>query len=66
MLRSFVIRRSEIGVDAIPYFETIMSKIFPSNLAVLKIERCKVSKEATFDLIRALQGKCYIKTLALV
>ena len=66
VLRSLVIRRSDIGVDAIPHLDSCMSKMFPSNLAVLKIERCRVSKEAVFDLIRALQRKCYIKTLALV
>ena len=66
VLRSLVIRRSDIGVGAVPYLKSCMSKIFPSNLAVLKIEKCRVSKEATFDIVRALQGKCYIKTLALV
>ena len=66
VLRSLVIRRSEIGAGTIPHLASCMSKMFPSNLAVLKIEKCRVSKEATFDIIRALQGKCYIKTLALV
>lgn len=66
VLRSLVIRRSVIGRSAIPHLSTMFEKIFPSNLATLKIERCQISKEATLLLVRSLQEKCYIRTLALV
>ena len=43
-----------------------MVKIFPNNLNTLKIEKCKISKEATFDLISALKERNYVRVLSLV
>ena len=40
--------------------------MFPSNLGTLKIEKCQISKEATYDLVVAIKEKCYLRTLSLV
>ena len=66
VLRSLVIRRSVIGTGFLTYLSQTTLKIFPNNLGVLKIERCQISREATLALIRTLQEKSYIRTLALV
>ena len=66
VLRSLVIRRAVIGPGFVPHLAEISQKLFPQNLAILKIERCKISKEATLDLVKSLQNKNYIRTLALV
>ena len=66
VLRSLVIRRSVIGTGFLAYLAQTTLKIFPNNLAVLKIERCQISREATLALVQTLQEKSYIRTLALV
>ena len=40
VLRSIVLRRQAIGPEVTPYLTEMMQKIFPNNLATLKIERC--------------------------
>ena len=67
VLRSIVLRRQAIGPEVTPYLTEMMQKIFPNNLATLKIERCQIGKEATLALTECLNArKCYIRTLALV
>ena len=66
VIRSLVIRRSVIGPRVVPHIAKIKLQIFPSNLATLKIEKCQISKQTTLELVKCLQGKCYIRNLALV
>ena len=40
VLSSLVIRRSVLGPEFVPHLAAISLKIFPSNLAILKIEKC--------------------------
>ena len=65
-LRSLVFRRTAIGCDSIPFLAEAFVKMFPSNLGTLKIEKCQISKEATYDLVVAIKEKCYLRTLSLV
>ena len=66
-IRSIVLRRQAIGPEVTPYLTEMLSKIFPNNLATLKIEKCQIGKEATMALTECLSAqKSYIRTLALV
>ena len=66
IVSSLVLRRTAIGVGSLPYLTSMAEKIFPSNLLVLKIERCQIGKEMTLGLCQMLNKRCYIRTLALV
>ena len=65
-MRSLVLRRTTISEESIPHISELMVKIFPNNLNVLKIEKCHISKEATFDLVSALKERNYVRVLSLV
>ena len=43
-----------------------MIKIFPNNLNILKIEKCAITKEATYELMITMREKCYVRVLSLV
>lgn len=66
MVRSLVLRRTTISEISIPHMGDLMLKIFPNNLNILKIEKCNISKEATFDLVSALKERNYVRVLSLV
>ena len=65
-LRALVLRRTAICTESIPHLAHFMVKIFPNNLNILKIEKCQISKEATFDLVTTMREKCYVRVLSLV
>ena len=54
VVRSIVLRRTAIGVGSLPYLASMSEKIFPSNLAVLKIERCQIGKATTLGICKML------------
>ena len=66
VLRSLVLRRTTIGLNCLPYLQVLTESIFPSNLAVLKIEKCKISRETTLGICLMLKERCYVRSLALV
>jgi len=65
-LSSIVLRRTVVGLETIAKLALTFIKIIPDNLSTLKIERCQISKEATYDLVSILSNKNYLRCLSLV
>lgn len=66
MFSSLILRRTAICSESIPHLAQILVRIFPHNLHTLKIEKCQINKEATFDLVSALKEINYVQNLSLV
>ena len=66
VLRQLVLRRTAIGMSCLPYLSNLVANIFPSNLAVLKIENCRINARTTLGICNMLKERCYVRCLALV
>ena len=66
VVRKIVIRRNIFGPISLRRISEILPKFFPQNLEELRIERCKINKEVTLGLIKAMNEGCFLRRLALV
>ena len=64
--RKVVIRRNEFGQQSLQRIEELMTRFFPQNLEELRIEKCKINREVTLGLIKAMNKGCFLRRLALV
>ena len=65
-LKSVTLRHVSLGAQFVEQLKGIFAKFFPNNVDELRIENCKITKEDSIELCRALNGECYLKKLSLV
>lgn len=66
VLRQFVLKRNEFGIESLKRTADLLTRFFPSNLQELRIEKCKIAKDVTLSLMHELKKNCFVKRLALV